>query len=415
MLDYWRKLQKARLVASALYGSWRSSPTPPQISVRELEQITPLLIQSGAGALVWWRIRNSPFTSTGAGAELQQAYRLHRLEAGVHLQKIKRVRAHLRAVGIEPVLVKGWSVARLYPKAGLRHFIDVDLCVRSDQHAKAQQLLANLGDEGLYVDLHRELDHLDVMEWDEFWARTQLVSLCSPCPSDESPANKIHHEGTEDTERIRVPCAEDHLRILCIHWLRHGAWKAAGLCDIAVALESRPVDFDWQRCLGSDPVRAGWVACTIALARELLGAKSEGQRAKVEGERGEGPATSLPLTPYPLPLAPLPRWLVPAVLRQWSRSQSPNTRYQALPALLNHTSNWKEVMNEIYSRLDQPVRATVALHGRFNNWPRLLYQLGELLLHSPEVPKQLALMIGQFEFPRLRRPDARQVSDLPTS
>jgi len=447
MSESLKQRSRGRLIANALSGSWRSSVVPPQISVRELEEITPLLIQAGAGALVWSRIRDSALADSGAAAELQQMYRLHRLEASVHIQRIKRVLEQFRRAGIEPVLVKGWNVARLYPEAGLRHYFDVDLCVAHDAYAESLKLVAGMEEDAPYIDLHDELDHLDTMPWAEFFVRTQMVSLCSPRPSRESPANKIHHEGTEDTEKIRVPCAEDHLRILCVHWLRHGAWKPAGLCDIAAAIETRPLDFDWQRCLGPDPVRAGWVACTVGLAQELLGAENRGQGTGVGGpernvkgrksevrDQGVGSgkweaesekreaSLPLPLTPDPLPLTPgwlpfarLPRWLVPAVLRQWSRSLSPNNRYEALPSLVSNVTEWRNLIGEIYSRLDQPVRATVALHGRFNNWPRWPYQLGELLMHSPEVPKQLATMFGQFEFPRLRRPDARQVSDLPTS
>jgi len=350
------KNRGGELIAKALAGSWRSSVGPPQISSAELSQVAQLLIQAGAGALVWRRIRGSALGTSKVGAQFQQAYRLHRLEGVVHRQKIKQILAGLRAAGIEPVLVKGWSVARLYPEAGLRHYVDVDLCVGGNDYARAQQVLANLGDDGLYVDLHRELDHLDLKDWDEFVARSQLISV----------------DGTE----VRVPGAEDHLRILCIHWLRHGAWKPAGLCDIAVALESRPVEFDWQRCLGSDHVRAGWVACTIGLANELLGAGSADILSALSAQRER-----------------LPRWLVPAVLRQWGRSLSPNYREPALPALFGQLTNGKEFVGEFFSRLDQPVRATVALHGRFNNWPRWPYQLGELLLHSSEGPKQLAFMI----------------------
>jgi hypothetical protein len=411
---------RGRLISTALSAAWRSFAAPPSLSTDELAEIAPFLIQSGAGALVWRRIRNSALASSEAGAQLQQAYRLHRLEAGIHLQKIKRVLTYLHAAGIEPVLVKGWSVARLYPESGLRHFLDVDLCVRSDQHAIAQRLLVGLGDEGLYVDLHKELDHLDAMPWDEFWARTHLLTL--------------------DDTTVRVPCAEDHLRILCLHWLRHGAWKPAGLCDIGAMFESRCEEFDWQRCLGSDPVRAVWVACTIGLAMELLGAENGGQGSEVRGQRsenreqrsearepwlevggqrlekrakaGSGEILFALRAPreaedalFSLHASPfrLPRWLVPAILRQWSRSQSPNACYPALTALLHHTSSWKETFDDIYSRLDQPVRATVALHGRFNDWPRWPYQLGELVLHSSEVPKQLALMIREFVKPRSGR------------
>ena len=349
------------LIAIALSGSWRSSVTPPPLSRDAVAEITPLLIQSGAGALVWRRIRNSDLAESDAGAQLHQSYRLHRLEASLHLRRIQRVVHRFREAGLDPVLVKGWNVARLYPELGLRQYNDVDLCVAGDCYARANQVLASMDEDGSYVDLHDELDHLDVMRWDDFFDRSQLLMV-------------------ENTE-ARVPCAEDHLRILCVHWLRHGAWRPAGLCDIAAALESRPSDFDWQRCLGPDSVRAGWVACAIGLGQQLLGAE---QRAKGEELRAERFAGS----------SELPRWLVPAVLRQWSRSLSPNSREPALPSLLSRLTGWKGLTKDLYSRLDQPVRATVALRGRFNNWPRLPYQLGELLLHSAEAPKQLGMILS---------------------
>src|SRR5258708_4996590 len=276
---------------------------------------------------------------------------MHRLEASLHVGRLKRVLQQFREAGIEPVLVKGWNVARLYPEPGLRHYFDVDLCVRHVCHAEAKRLVASWGEEGLYVDLHDELDHLDVMKWDAFFSRSQLLRV-------------------DDTE-VRVPCAEHHLRILCIHWLRHGAWRPAGLCDIAAAIESRPDDFDWQRCLGTNPVRADWVACAIGLARELLGA----------GMRDQGSELKTLDAGNPVRLSArcerLPRWLVPAVLRKWERSVSPNY-HVPLSALLGGHDERKEFAENFFARLDQPVRATVALRGRFNNWPRLPYQLGEL-------------------------------------
>jgi len=369
-----KKRQNAQLVATVLSGSWRQSAGPLQISDSELAEVAPLLIQAGAGALVWWRIRDSALATSNTAAQLHQAYRLHRLEGSLHISRLKRVVEQFRAAGIEPVLVKGWSIARLYPEPGLRHYFDVDLCVAHDAYAEGLSLVASLGEDSSYVDLHDELDHLDVMNWDEFFARSQILKL-------------------DDTE-VRVPCAEDHLRILCIHWLRHGAWKPAGLCDISAALESRPVDFDWQRCLGADPVRAGWVACTIGLAQKLLGADRADVPSTLSAQRE------------------LPRWLVPAVLRQWSRSLSPNYRAPAVPALLRQIGAWKELAEDIYLRWDQPVRATVALHRRFNNWPQWPYQLGDLLLHSSEVPKQLATMLrGQLRDRKERATEAQSLRE----
>jgi hypothetical protein len=371
MREFQNQKSSAELIVEALAGSWRPSVDAPEISPDELAEIVPLLVQSGAGALVWWRIRNSALAASDAAAQLKQNYMLHRLEASLHVRRMMPVIRRLRAAGIEPVLVKGWNVARLYPEPGLRQYYDVDLCVAHDLYAKANSLLTSSEDDASYVDLHDELDHLDVMRWEDFFERTQLIRV-------------------EDTD-VRVPCAEDHLRILCIHWLRHGAWRPAGLCDVAAAIESLPKEFDWRRCLGPDPVRANWVACTIKLAQELLGAEL---RAKSEEQRAERFAGSADVPSALSAERELPRWLVPAILRQWSRSLSPNFREPALPSLLGRLPVWKELTKDLYSRLDQPVRATVALRGRFNNWPRLPYQLGELLLHSAEAPKQLGLMMS---------------------
>jgi hypothetical protein len=352
-----QQCEKARSIITALSGSWRAHAVAPPITPAELAAITPLLIQSGAGALLWWRIRDHELAKSDAGEQLRQVYRIHRLEASLHVARLKRVFQLFREAGIEPVLVKGWNVARLYPEPGLRHYFDLDLCVRHDCHSQANDLVASLGQEGLYVDLHDELDHLDVMKWDEFFSRSQLVRV-------------------DDTE-VRVPCAEDHLRILCVHWLRHGAWRPAGLCDIAAALESRPLDFDWERCLGADPVRADWVACAIELARALVGAWIGDPSWEFNIRSADNPVRLSARRER------LPRWLVPAVLRKWGRSASPNY-HVPLSALLDGDRARREFTENFLARLDQPVRATVALCGSFNNWPRLPFQLGELCLHGAD-------------------------------
>ena len=67
-----------------------------------------------------------------------------------------------------------------------------------------------------------------------------------------------------------------HLRYMCIHMLQHGAYRALWLCDIAVVLESLPEDFDWEYLLRGDRRPADWVASTVGLANQLLGARLDG-------------------------------------------------------------------------------------------------------------------------------------------
>ncbi|HKR61386.1 MAG TPA: nucleotidyltransferase family protein, partial [Pyrinomonadaceae bacterium] len=206
------------LVAATLAGSWREQTKEPQLSTTELTSITPLLLQSGAGALTWWRLRNSPLANESALGELQQAYRLHALQAVLHEINLQKVFKLLQTAGVEAILVKGWSIARLYPEIGLRPYGDIDLCVAPDQYALAQDALREPGDR-YPLDLHVGTSMLDDRSWDEVFARSQLVVL--------------------DETVVRVLAPEDHLRVLCFHLLRHGVERPIGLCDIAVALEQR--------------------------------------------------------------------------------------------------------------------------------------------------------------------------------
>ncbi len=68
---------------------------------------------------------------------------------------------------------------------------------------------------------------------------------------------------------------ETHLRVICFHLMREGAWRPLWLVDVAAALEFRPGNFDWHYCL-RDSRRARPVVHAIGLAHRLLGVKIEG-------------------------------------------------------------------------------------------------------------------------------------------
>lgn len=390
--------EPGRLVSTLLTGSWRESPPPPTLSADQLTAITLPLCQSGSAALAWWRIRHSALAESAPGliadtasrapalgplptaaAILHQAYRRFRLSALIHEREIKCVFSLLRAAGIEAVLVKGWAIARRYPDRALRPYGDIDLCVRPDQFTKAAAALKCLeSKDGHYVDLHdgfAKLEGADLQvppgringrkraptpgrpdRWQELFERSQLVDL--------------------GEEKIRVLSDEDHLRVLCLHLLRSGAWRPLWLCDVALVLESRATNFDWDICLTRNQRQADWIAGTIGLAHHLLGVDIQG-------------------TPVAERAMRLPRWLLPAVLRQWDRCRNPDAAGMALPTLLAGLSEPKKIFSEWSARWDNPVRATVALRGQLNDWPRLPYQLAELIRHTPEVPRQVRLMFRE--------------------
>ena len=165
---------------------------------------------------------------------------------------------------------------------------------------------------------------------------------------------------------IRILAAEDHLVVLIRHFLRHNAWRPLWLCDIAAVLESRPPDFDWDRCLGGNRRHAGWVACTLGLAHRLLDADVEN-------------------TPVADRANHLPSWLVPAVLRQWDRCVGAGERRRVVRYIASHWRHPMQILGEACERWDMPIAATVALGGPFNEFPRLPFQLGLALSHVPHL------------------------------
>lgn len=428
------------LVAGALHGVWRkslpaisnlkspisdvSSPISdlgsqisdlrsqmPEESLSEetLSLITPLLYASGSAALGWWRIRNSELAGSAPGVLLHDAYRRSRLNALIHEREIKHVLSLLRAAGIEPILVKGWAIARHYPDHALRPYGDIDLCIRPDQFSQAEAALKCLETiDGHYVDLHHGFGKFT---WHGRPARVRTkestvnrVEYSARRHGQDAHATFVWHELFERSQivmlgetSVRVLSAEDHLRVLCLHLLRSGAWRPVWLCDIALAVESRPANFDWARCLGTDPLVAKWLSCTIGLAHQLLGADVNAPNNKF-GIRNSQFA--------------IPHWLAPAVLRQWGRAKGPSETEMLLPALIRNIGLPSVMFRELRARWDRPVVASFKLRAPLNNFPRAPYQLADLLLRSAQLPAQSALMLREqlkrFRFESFRRPAASE-------
>ena len=345
-------LNKGALIASVLAGSWRQFPSPLEISAAQLEIATPDLLASGAAALAWKRVGNSNLRSSPAAKELEQAYRLHSLQSAIHERDIQNVLALLSRAGIDPVLVKGWAVARLYPESGLRPYGDIDLCVNPKQFAAAKAALSNEANQP-QVDLHRGFAKLDTRSWDALYARSQLLKI-------------------EDVE-VRVLGPEDHLRALCFHFLREGAWRPLWLCDIAVVVESRSADFDWDLFLGPDQKRREWFACAIALAHHLLAADLNGVPEAIEKKS-------------------LPGWLVPAVLKAWAvramlhRHSTPMTN-------LWHNPTYALRPKNLRTHWPNAIEGTIGVNGPFNEMPRLPFQLGNCALRTVDYLRHLPSML----------------------
>jgi hypothetical protein len=226
---------------------------------------------------------------------------------------------------IEPILFKGWAAARWYPTDTPRFYSDIDLSVAAADYEKALSIAESKEASHFGIDLHREFRHLDRRPWQEVFEACDLVNL----------------RGTE----VRVPSAEDHLRIMSAHWLTDGGAYRERLKDIFYAVENRPEGFDWNSCLSSGgPIRRNWTETAIGLSQKYLGPGSN------------------PVPPKYAPPAP-PEWVCETVEREWSS----DVRLKPLQTCLGDR---REFFRQLRKRFPpNPIQTSVELDRAFGKKP----------------------------------------------
>jgi hypothetical protein len=234
-----------------------------------------------------------------------------------------------RSQGIEPILIKGWAAARNYPPNHTRRGGDIDLAVAPAEHEHAAKLLKNPEIGRHLVDLHQGLRQLDSVEWGDLFYNSILVDL--------------------NGSKIRILRPEDHLRVLCIHWLIDGGGYKDKLWDIYFAVENRSKDFDWNRCLDVvDGNRKRWIVCAIALAHRYL-----------ELEISD--------LPFADDLRKIPGWITNCLEREW--------RMERLEPVVTSVHDKKLLFRQITRRIPpNPIRATIEANGDLYGSRRWWYQ-----------------------------------------
>lgn len=240
-----------------------------------------------------------------------------------------------RQNGIEPILIKGWAAGRLYPPEHIRLATDTDLAVAAADYPKAKEIATSDDAAGLGIDLHRELRHLDTLDWDDLVKHSRVID--------------------DEAGSIRVLRPEDHLRVLCVHWLTDGGSDKERLWDIYYGVANRGSDFDWSRFL--DVVsrrRRRWLTCAVGLAHRFLG-------------------LDLDDTPIKKEALDLPKWLVDTVESEWSADIKTAPLETAVHDRTLFLAQIKKRFNP------NPLWATIQMEGSFDARTRFFYKVGNTL------------------------------------
>ena len=211
------------------------------------------------------------------------------------------------------------------------------------------------------------------------WPGPAKVDLHAELKDRMPPLGSVYARGIRvelNGAALRVPADEDHLRMLALHFLRHGGWRPLWLCDIAVLLESISEDFDWELCLGHDARVSQWMSGVIMLAERLLGA----------------PIHHLPRRHLP---EDLPGWLVRTVIREWGAPR----RYVQGHMPLSHALKKPWILPaQLRLRWPNGLSAGLEINAPFSRAPRLPYQIAAL-------PPRAAHFIARTMFPATPRPE----------
>lgn len=347
---WWRRSSAlGSLVARALSGSWRTSPAAVDLSPGEFTAVSPTLHATACAGLAWWRVRGTSLDALPSAGGCRDAYRFQSLEARVHEERLARALLLFGSAGVRPVLAKGPAIARIYPSPGLRPYGDLDLHVAPEDFEAARTLLRENPAEAPRVDLHPGLPRLG-RPWTDVEARCREVDV--------------------GALRVRVLGPEDHLALLCVHLLSHGAWRPLWLCDVALFLEELPQDFDWDYLRELPERQVEEVRLVALMAHRLLGAR-------------------LDRTPW-RPEEGFPGWLPRAIMAAWGRGG----HYSVTTRIALAEGAPGRLLEAVRIRWPNPVEATVRWRAPYNGVPRLPYQILDAAVRGVralvEAPRVLA-------------------------
>jgi len=256
--------------------------------------------------------------------------KLNIINRKVYEQKL--IQCYQSFADYSPILIKGWAIAKYYSNPFEREIGDIDLAVLPEKYKKSLEIKVSLNLS--IVDLHRGLRHLDTVPWENLFENSQIIKL--------------------DNVDIRVLRPEDHLRVICVHWLTDGGECLEKLRDVYWLITNRPENFDWDRCLTIvSKRRRRWILCTIGLAHKYLGLDLSG-------------------TPIEEEAKDLPEWLTKRVEKEW------NSGIRLIP-LSSAKRNYKVFLRQVWKRLPpNPITATIDCEGDFDARTRIFYQIRDI-------------------------------------
>ena len=265
-------LERGVRLAALLCGAWAAEPPPLTTSdIEHLPRLVSLSYHHGVAPLLWRRIRATSLAATSAGEDLQAAATSSLIAVLMQQDALARTVSLLRAEGIEPILLKGLAVARLYPAPSLRPGGDLDFWIRPRDIERARAVLIAAGcepgyDHGIPFTNPNNFETSDGVQID---IKTDFgYDVISP-----SLHRRWWERATWETiaeTSVRVLAPPDELIYLSIHAAKHTFGSAKWLVDIAAALAAWQTDRWGPPEVPAEQPARSWTLTALGLALDLL-------------------------------------------------------------------------------------------------------------------------------------------------
>ncbi len=287
-------------------------------------------------------------------SNIEESEKFNLIQFKVNEHRIGQIWKFFEVGGFEPILIKGWVTARTYPKPHQRQFVDIDLVFKTKQFEPAKKYYDNKS-FGILIDFHKEVRHLDSLSFERLFENSELAK-CGGV-------------------QIRILCEEDHLRLMCVHWLNDGGEYKDKLWDIYHAVNNRKSDFDWNKCLGVvNEKRRFWIVCAIGLCQKYLD-------------------LDLAATPISDAGQNLPKWLIKTLEKEWASEIR-------LKPLDHYFATKKELWIQLKKRFPpNPIQATIETDGYFEKYPRFYYQTLDII---KRIKPSFTRISAKFKFKDVR-------------
>jgi hypothetical protein len=261
---------------------------------------------------------------------------------------------HLRSSQLDFIIFKGFVAASTYPPHVYRRYSDIDVAVSEQSQQVVKQHFVKSAINGLAIDVHGGFSRLDGLSWEDHLLRSICVQIGG--------------------ESVRVPCPEDHLRILANHWLNDGGVNKERLWDIYYSVENRPQDFDWSKCLDCvSETRRGWVIIAIGLAHRYLALNIDDLPFKDEALR-------------------IPEWVTDTLEREWAIKEP-------IRPLQTCTRDPNLFFRQLKRRIPpNPIQATIQMEEPIDDRGRTMIQIWNVFRRAgPSVERISSVLRGRFK------------------